>query len=107
MYNGTHKEMKIHLYQLERRNIMNFKLDGNTMVDGDIISPIMAYAEFSDELVDSAPKKIVNTLNNGHDMLMIYKKYRGNIDLSNINHMLAEMDSVMSSYETSDYAIKR
>jgi hypothetical protein len=81
---------------------MNYKLKGNIMLNGDIISPEIPIAEFSDELISSQKHRIVITLNHGHEMLMLYKQLRENMHIVFVTEMLTKMEDVFSKY---DYAM--
>lgn len=86
---------------------MNFKREDRTLYNGDIVKPIIPYAEFSDDLTEKAMDDIINALNNGHDMLMIYKQYRGNINLLGLVEMLDRMEECFRAYDKKQFEINR
>ena len=86
---------------------MNFKLKDRTLLDADIISPDMPYAEFDPDLARNVPKNIVNSLNNGHEMLMIYKKYRDDLHVVNVVEMIKQMEDIYRAYDRTEFEIKR
>ena len=58
-------------------------------------------AEFSSELNKADQKTIVATLNHGDDMLKLYKQYRDNLHISNVQEMIEHMEGIyrMWSYQ--------
>lgn len=86
---------------------MNFKLKNRTLLNGDIISPEIPYAVFSEDLEKSQVKRIVNLLNKGTDILYIYKQHRDNFHIANVERMIEAMEKVFSEYETIEYQIKK
>ncbi len=77
---------------------MNMKLKGNVMLNGDVLSPDMPVATFDEGLVPQYKHKIVETLNAGHEMLMIYKQYRDNLSLPQVIGMLERMEKIYNKY---------
>ena len=86
---------------------MNFKLKNRTLLNADIIRPENPYAEFSNEIASKIPKRIVNSLNHGHTMLMIYKQYRDNLHFTNVSEMLKKMEDTFRDYDCIDFEIMR
>ena len=86
---------------------MNFKLKGNSLMNTNVVSPKIVYAEFSDEIEPKTIKTIVETLNSGHEMLRIYEQYRDFMHINNILEMIQAMESVFKKYDYKLYEIKR
>jgi hypothetical protein len=86
---------------------MNFKIKNRKLLNGDIISPEIVYAEFSDQIIDGQAENIVNALNHGHDMLMIYKEMRDNLHISNVVEMLSRLESAYAKWDARDFQIRR
>ena len=83
---------------------MNFKLVGTKLINGDIISPEIPYAEFSCVVSHSTMLNIVANLNYGHELLMIYKEYRDNMHIASVVSMLEKMEGIFAEY---DYELHR
>jgi hypothetical protein len=86
---------------------MNFKLKGTILLNGDISFPEIPYAEFSKDLDPSIMKSMVLTLNHGHDMLMIYKQYRYNINVKRLAEMFDKMEEIYQKYSFGIYTNKK
>ena len=82
---------------------MNFKLKDRTLLNADIISPDMPYAEFDPDLARNVPKNIVNSLNNGNEMLMIYKQFRDDLHIVNVVEMLKQMEEIYRAYDRTEF----
>ncbi len=86
---------------------MNLKLEKNKIIDGDIKSPEMEIATFSDELCEDVKKNIISTANHGSYMLRIYDLYRNNMHICNIVEMLEKMEKVYNNYNMEIYSTKK
>jgi hypothetical protein len=87
--------------------MMNYKLKGKQLLNGDIKKPEIPYATFDDGLVPGTAEKIVCHLKRGHEMLMIHEKYRSNFHIANVMEMLKEMEEVFQKYDREWFAIQR
>ena len=86
---------------------MKFKLKGRTLLNADIKSPEISYDEFSAAIEPKVIKTMVETLNSGHEMLMLYKQYRDNLHISNMVEMVQKMEAVFKKYDYKLYEIRR
>ena len=86
---------------------MNFKLKGRTLLNADTISPDIPYAEFSDGISIDTINRIVNNMNCGHIMLMLYKQHRDNLHITNVVTMLEKMEEVYHMWYNKDYEIRK
>lgn len=86
---------------------MNFRLKDRTLLNGDIISPEIPYAEFSPEITETAIHEMVSAMNSGHEMLMLYKELRNNMHILNVCRFLERMDVVYAKYERELFEIRR
>lgn len=76
---------------------MNYKVKNRKLLNADIISPEIVYAEFSNELVDGEAERMVNSMNFGHEMLSIYDDFRDNMHVVNVVEMLKRMEDTTTS----------
>ena len=86
---------------------MNFKLVGNKMINGDIVSPEIPYAVFDDGLNRADMKKIIANLNYGNDMLLVYQQYRENLHIANVVEMLKQLEKVFCKFDYEMYEIRK
>lgn len=86
---------------------MNYKLKGRTLLNGDMISPEISYAQFNAELHIETAKTLVNTLNNGHKMIMAYRQHRDNMHITNVVALLEKLESIYKEYEYREYEIRQ
>ena len=86
---------------------MNFRIKNRKLLNADIISPEIVYAEFSSELVESQAECMVNAMNNGHDMLLIYKEMRDDMHIVNVMEMLNRMERIYAKWVEREYQIQR
>lgn len=87
--------------------MMKFKLDGNVLLNADIESPHMPYAEFSHDLCRDVPRKIVSELNHGSAVLNILGRYHGVNDFIMTTEMVKELKDAYSQYSFNRYVIER
>lgn len=87
--------------------MMKFKLDGTTLLNADIESPHLPYAEFSDNLCQDVPRKIVSELNHGSAVLNILGKYHGMNDFVMVVEMVKELKDAYCRYSFDQYRIER
>jgi len=87
--------------------MVKFKLDGTTLLNADIESPHLPYAEFSDDLCQDIPRKIVSELNHGSAVLAILGKYHGETNFHVITEMVKELKDAYSRYSFDQYRIER
>jgi len=85
---------------------MKLKLKKNKVIDGEIKSPVIEIATFSDELCEDVKKNIISIVNHGEEMLKIYSKYRDNMHICNIVDMLDKMEQVYKKYDNDIYLAK-
>jgi hypothetical protein len=85
---------------------MKFKLEGNKLLNAEIVSPEYPFAEFSDELCKDIPRKIVSTLNHGDDVLNILGKYHGLNDFIMTTEMVKELKDAYGRYLFDQYRIE-
>jgi hypothetical protein len=85
---------------------MKLKLKKNKVIDGDIKSPEMEIATFSDELCEDVKKNIISTANHGSYMLKIYALYRNNMHICDVVEMLEKMEKVYKKYDNDVYLAK-
>ena len=86
---------------------MNFKIKNRTLVNADIVSPVIAYAEFSTDLAPAYCKEIVETLNYGHEMLRLYKAYRNNLSLGLAADMVEKMELIFRAWDYKLFEIRK
>lgn len=86
---------------------MNFKIKDRKLLNADIISPEIVYAEFSDALVDGVAEGMVNSMNCGHEMLTIYSDFRDDLHITNVADMLKKMESVYQKWVSETHMIRR
>lgn len=86
---------------------MKFKLKGRTLLNADIISPDMPYAQFDDGVTSDTVREIVNTLNCGEDMLDAYAQHADNLHITSVVELLAKLDEIYRRYDTNRYRIRR
>jgi hypothetical protein len=86
---------------------MNLKLKNNKIIDGDIKSPEMELATFSDDLCEDVKKHIVSRANHGDHMLRVYSTYRDNMHIVNIVDMLEKMEKIYHNYNDEVYQAKQ
>jgi len=86
---------------------MNLKLKNNKIIDGDIKSPEIEIATFSDELCEDVKKNIISTANHGSYMLKLYSQYRNNMHICNIVEMLEKMEKIYNYYDMEIYSTKK
>lgn len=87
--------------------MMKFKLDGNTLLNADIESPHLPYAEFSSDLCQDVPRKIVLELNHGSIVLDILGRYHGETNFHAITEMVKELKDAYKRYSYGHYYIER
>lgn len=84
----------------------NFKLKDRTLLNADIASPEISYAEFSKVLCKKDVKDIINELNFGSKMLDIYERNRSNMHITSVVEMLKEMEECFYAYNKERFEIK-
>jgi hypothetical protein len=90
---------------------MNVRKVDNELINADVVTPVMSYATFNNELTESTKEYMVTTMNEGHKMLEIYEKFVGsngtNTNLHSICEMILEMDEVFRKFDRERYSIKK
>jgi hypothetical protein len=87
--------------------MINVIRDGDKLLNADIISPEFVYATLNNGLTEQAKVEIFLTLRCGAQMLDLYKATRDNMHISNVAHMLEDMETIFQYYEYELYAAKR
>ena len=86
---------------------MKHKLVDSKLILGDILDPQIEIAVFSN-ITKIAQKEVVSTLNNGDDMLKLYKQYRNNLHINSVVELLEKMEEIYQKWEYEIYeAIKQ
>ena len=86
---------------------MKHKLVDSKLILGDILDPQIEIAVFSN-ITKIAQKEVVSTLNNGDDMLKLYKQYRNNLHINSVVELLEKMEEIYQKWEYEMYeAIKQ
>ena len=86
---------------------MKHKLIDSKLIHGDIADPQTEIAVFSN-ITKIAQKEVVSTLNNGDDMLKLYKQYRNNLHINSVVELLEKMEEIYQKWEYEMYeAIKQ
>jgi len=86
---------------------MNHRLVGNKIIHGDIISPDLVIATFSNQFCKEYQKQLVNSLNHGHEILMLYKQYRDNLHITNVLELLEKIEKEYLQWSSNEYQIRR
>ena len=86
---------------------MNFKIKNRKLLNADTISPEIVYAEFSDQLAPGEAERMANSLNRGHEMLMIYDEMRDSLHIVNVVDMLKRMEDVYNDWVNETHRIRR
>jgi hypothetical protein len=76
-----------------------YKLKGNTMISGIIISPEIPIAVFNNSLIRSEVKNIVNNLNFGPEMLYAYAAHRDDMHISNVLALLHKLEHIHNEWD--------
>jgi len=93
--------------KLIKGNTLNFKIKNRKLLNADIISPEIEYAEFSDELTPGTAERLVNSMNQGDEMMMIYKQMRDDMHIANVLNMLERMEHIYAIWTQEDFNIRR
>ena len=86
---------------------MNYKLKGRTLLNGDIISPEIPIAEFSDALAKGESGRIVAHLNAGWKMLLAYEAGRDSLHIKDAVTLLDKLESIYQEYEGEMQKVRR
>lgn len=86
----------------------NFKLKDRMLLNTDIIKPEIPYAEFSESILKSEIKNIINELNFGSKMLALYEESRiSNMHIASVLEMIEKMEECFSEYSLRRFKIER
>jgi hypothetical protein len=86
---------------------MKHRLEGYTLIHGEIISPEVVIAKFNPGLTLATVKEMVAALNHGHEMLMLYKQHRDNMHIANVAVMLERMETICMQWNMDVFAARR
>jgi len=89
---------------------MNFKLaeNGTTVYNGDIVTPIIPYFEFSPEINMEDRKKILANLNSGNEMLMAFRWLsEEGMNIFNVAEGIKRMSDIHRKFSYECYAASR
>lgn len=85
----------------------NHKLKDNKLIEGGILEPEHAIAEFTDVFTKSYQKKIVASLNYGDEMLNVYSEYGGSMHINNVVELMQKLDKIWREWSYEVYSASR
>jgi hypothetical protein len=86
---------------------MHYKIKNRTLLNAEIVSPDIPYAEFSTDLTKESVEKIVAALNFGCQAAGVYGKYRNHTTLQSTVDMLEELERAYKEYSIATFNARR
>lgn len=86
---------------------MNHRLKGRKIIYGDIIDPDLTIAELSEKLTLTECEKFVSSLNNGHEMLLTFERYRNDLNIYSVVNLMEELKKSFIQWERDMIAAQR
>ena len=71
---------------------MNHRLKGRKIIHGDIISPEIVIAEFSEDFDPVMREQLLASLNHGYDMILAFATYRQRKELHDVVNLVNQLE---------------
>jgi len=86
---------------------MKLRLHANKIYSADLEGNDHPVAEFTDELIPVAKKRIILRHNYGFDMLNAYEAHRDNMHILGVVELMQSLEEIYTGYRTEEFAAKR